>query len=167
MDLTGLEQLIQKRHRVSGFDLEFEQTERKVLRRDDGSPSRRFFQRLYSVSHGNPLLALVYWLQSVHPVAGDEAVLRAIEPTQRPLILTSDLTLEKRLLLAYLLQHSSLTRAQLARLLGWEREQVESEIDHLVRLQLVEKITATADSYRIRPFFEPLIGRELRCQNLC
>lgn len=171
MDLADLEQLIQKRHRVSGFDLEFEQSDRMVLRRltrkEDDSPSRRFFQRLYSISHGNPLLALVYWLQSIYPVAGNEGLLRAVVPPEKPLALTSDLALEKRLLLAYLLQHNSLTRTQLGRLLRWEREQVESEIDHLVRLQLVEKITATADSYRIRPFFEPLISNELRGLHIC
>ncbi|MCS6884520.1 MAG: cation:proton antiporter [Acidobacteriota bacterium] len=166
-DFEALVQLIQKRHSVSGFELEYSlpRVQRWIGKAEQ--PQQLFFERLYQVSKGIPLLAMIYWLNSIHTVSEDEMLLRVELPPEEPLVLIDDLSLNKRLLLSYLLQHSSLTAPQAARLLGWNSEQVETEVEHLMRLGLVERISATMNSYRVRAFFEPLLAMELRRQNFC
>ncbi len=174
-DEDQLEQMILKRHRVSGFEVDFELPHWRLLERTRHpftsseslrQPRGEYFRRLRQRSHGNPLLALLDWLSVVALIPGDETRLLVRQPEVTPFLLMDTLTLKKRLMLAALLQHGSLTAPQLAALLCDAPREVQTELDHLLRLGLIEPLMGTAHHYQVRPLAAPRATWELRRQNL-
>ena len=84
----------------------------------------------------------------------------------QPPKLTASLTLPKRLLLALLLQHGALHTAQLAKMMQRSEQDIRTELEHLIRLGLVETMAGTNGSYHVRALAAPLVTFELRDQNL-
>lgn len=173
---ADLQVVIQKRHRVSGFDIEFHQPSPSILEwlrspvrtaRSTRDPRAAFFNELCRLAKGSPLLALLYWLEAVHVSDEDSATIIAGELPTEKIDLVAPLSLTKQLILSLLVQHTSLTVAQVRNILSRDFEDVQIELEHLERLGYVERSTGQASgTYRLQPFAEALVTPELRRRNM-
>lgn len=170
-----LEEMIMNRHRVSGFDITYELPVLRLLQRTRHpfaaseirrNPKRDFFRRLSSMSHGNPMQALLLWFASAKLDDKLDTCIRVMPLPEEEVVIVDALTLNKRLMLATLLQHGALTQGQLVEILGIGERDVATELDHLARLGLVEDIVSTHKNYRIREIAVVKLAHELRHTNL-
>ncbi|QDG50718.1 hypothetical protein FIV42_08240 [Persicimonas caeni] len=169
-----IEQMILARHEVSGFDITFQKPEVRYLDRlqrpleaSDAlrHPQKEYFERLGRLSGGNPLLALLYWLETVHVDPRDNSHIIVDPLPEEELALIDNLSVQKKLILATLVQHHALNARRLSRILRVGLEEVKTELNHLRRLGFVEFIASTT-SYQLRPLPGALITQELRARNL-
>ncbi|MEZ4460991.1 MAG: cation:proton antiporter [bacterium] len=174
--LDDLRTMVMQRHRVSGFDAHFD---RRLLRplewvrnpmamseavRDHES---EFFEALTRLSGGNPLLALLYWLENVRLDETNDQMIHVSALPQVEMKLADSVSLEKGLVLSTLVQHRSLTAVQLARILKRDLPEVRTELEHLSRLGFVETmIGQDIQSYQLKPLAEALVTIELRQHNM-
>lgn len=174
-DHDAIEQMILNRHRVSGYEVDYDPPNMRLLYRTRHplaaseaarNPRRDFFRHLGEASHGNPLLALLYWLRSIRPDLSDDTKLHVAPLDRDRSSLTEALTLRKRLILALLLQHGSLLPSELARILGLSEHEVRTELDHLTRLGYLEIIVGTDQSYQLKDLAAAEVTFELRQANL-
>lgn len=167
--------MILNRHRVSGFNVSFRPEQSSTLERlrhplrayeAQAQPDRVFFARLAEHSGGNPLLALLWWMDSLEVSLTDDRALfvSPLGPPARELV--DGLSLEKLLLIAALLQHGALSPAQLSTLLLLSREEVQTELGHLERLGFVERFAGTEEQLRLRSVAAPQAAQALRRRNL-
>lgn len=170
-----LEHMILNRHRVSGFEVDYESPQVRLLYRARHplaaseslrNPHRDYFRRLHATSRGNPLMALLYWLRSIQPDLSDDTQLHVMPLTSKPIHVLQGLTLEKRLILALLLQHGSLPPHMLCEILLVSPEEIETQLAHLQRLGFVEVIGGTSRYFRIRDLASVEVTFELRHANL-
>ncbi|HEX9757586.1 MAG TPA: hypothetical protein VGB26_07265 [Nitrospiria bacterium] len=81
----NIEQIILKRHKVSGFKLRFEPTEeiRKSKRfmnlpseeERQGYPTDSLFREIRELSTGNIMMTLMFWLSAIHKIEEDTLIL--------------------------------------------------------------------------------------------
>ena len=171
----ALENMIMNRHRVSGFDLRYAAPHLRLLQRTRHplaasemrrNPRRDFFRRLSALSHGNPLHALLLWLSVVRLDPNQDNSVEIHALPERDLALIETLSLEKCLLLAALVQHGVLAVEQLSAILGWPIFEVDTQLEHLIRLGFVEPVTLSAQSYRVCDIAIVELSHELRHSNL-
>ena len=174
-DADEIEEMISIRHRVSGFHLEFEPPEtrpidhvRHPIAASEASrhPRRAFFERLGRLSGGNPMLALLYWLQSVRPDPEDDTRFRVDPLPKEETSVLEPLSLDQRVLLATLLQHGTLRLDRLARIVDMSKSDVRTKMNHLMRMGFVESTQGQFAYYELRSFAAPLVTRELREHNM-
>jgi|GEM_PF-245520 len=175
LDEEQLEAMILNRHRVSGFELDYEAPNIRLLYRTRHplaasealrNPHRDYFKRLHGLSRGNPLLALLYWLRSIHPDMSSDTKLHVVPMDDEEVSLVNNLTLRKKLILALLLQHGSLTPEHLHQILDIPTEQIRIELEHLGRLGFIELIGGTTQYYRLRDIAATEVTFELQHANL-
>lgn len=169
-----IERMIMARHQVSGFSLNFQprhlnrlqRLRRPFLGNTVRQPPGEFFEQLTRQTHGNPHLALLYWLRAVELDPRDDARIHVNPLESTTFYLLDELSLTKKLILALLVQHGSLTPQQLQQMLREPLESVLTELDHLKRLGFVEILAETLENYRLRALAAPLVAHELRRNNL-
>lgn len=171
-----VEQMIQRRHRVSGFR---DRYVRERARISDwlahplatsaalGDPRADFFGNLHRLSAGNPMLALIYWLEASRlDPSDDHLILLETLPDDEPKLIES-LTLTKQLILAALVQHSTLTARQLQEILRCDLAEVTMELDHLRRLGFVREVLGQrGNAYQLRFLADGLVTVSLRRMNM-
>jgi hypothetical protein len=145
MRVEELRALVMRRHRLSGFQLEFARPELHLVDhvRDPigaiqarRSPGDAFFVRLWALAGGNPRQALYYWLASAqpHPRREGRLLIGAVPATAE---LLPSIVLSQRLILALLAQYGSLADAELRSILGATIEGTEGDLQVLCARGLV------------------------------
>jgi hypothetical protein len=168
-DLTNA---ILQRHGLSGLRLEFaplpgEDPRVSGVRRFLGfeqDPQRLFLDALYEQSEGIFRSAFELWQGSIERVEGGVVHMRQpLAPDY--LTLSAEMTLEDCFALKAILQHGSLTAAELAVILATGREE---SIRQLERLQLLEVLEPEPSSpgLRVRPEAGRLVRETLSRRNL-
>jgi hypothetical protein len=167
-----IEEVIWRRHRASGYNLEFEVPEkindtRKFKKLSSEEEKRKFlrdmlFEKLTSLSAGNVSVATLLWLRSIH--VDDEG----------NLIISPDIKLESSFLynladdelfaLAAILQHGTLATAEFARVFHLE---LDDSRRLLARMKNKGVLLLDDDGeYRIQPFlFRPVV-QVLKTKNI-
>jgi Kef-type K+ transport system membrane component KefB len=146
MSAAQLEQVLDARHRLSGYALRLEPgvpslagwlrgpgiAWRSWRRHDDAT-----FERLVQLSGGNVRQALRLWLAAAHVAPDDPSsvVVGPLVPDACPLI--DELPLSSRVLLAALLMHGPLHRHDLLTLHGQHSLDLDAELARLAHLGLV------------------------------
>lgn len=171
-----IEQMIMKRHRVSGFNVHFHTPAMSLIERTkhpfmaseaSRQPKHAFFEQLTTLSHGNALAALLEWLRSIEQDPQDDRKLH-IHPLvdKQPEQFVPALSLRKRLLLSLLLQHNALSIKQLGQMMMLSIPEVRTELDHLRRLGIVEPLSGDKQLVQLRDIAAPKLTHELRQINL-
>lgn len=176
LDEEGVQQMIQRRHRVSGFRANFERERPRIrdwVRRPVGTsealrdPKAEFFRDLARLSGGNPMMALVYWLDACRVDEVDDHLIWLSTLPDRERELVRALSLTKRLILAALVQHRTLTPAQLGSILRRDENEVQTELEHLQRLGFLRQIVGRqVTAYRLRSYAESVVTVSLRNMNM-
>ncbi|AWV90407.1 cation:proton antiporter [Bradymonas sediminis] len=171
---ANIERMIMSRHKVSGFEITFLPPEVRYLQRVKHpldtrdalkNPRQEFFRRLGKLSGGNPLLALLYWSECAHLDASDKSRILVDPLPDEEVTLTEHLSLQKKLLLATLVQHSALSAPRLSRILRLDLDEVRTELSHLRRQGFVDLVPGT-NTYHMPALAGALVTRELRAENL-
>ncbi len=177
LSLNAIRTMIERRHRVSGFNLAFDRHPPRVYEwvqsplqtsasvRD---PQTAYFREMSLLAEGNPLLALEAWLESVETDEENDQLIRVSQVQKIETRLLKNLTLNKRLTLTALVQHDSLTARELGVILEWTPETVFIETDHLERLGFVEKTIGEdeVELFHIRDVADGVVTKELRQMNM-
>lgn len=170
----AIEQMIMSRHKVSGFEITFLPPEVRYLQRFKHplntrdalkNPRQEFFARLGRLSGGNPLLALLYWSECAHLDARDKSRILVDPLPDQEINLTAHLSMQKKLLLATLIQHSALSAPRLSRILRLDLDEVRTELNHLQRQGFVELVAGTT-IFHLPALAGALVTQELRAENL-
>jgi len=174
-DPEEIERMIVTRHRVSGFDLDFQPPESQFFDRfrhpvaaSEASrhPRRAYFDRLGRLSRGNPMLALVYWLESVRPDPEESSQFRVAPLPEAEIELLPALSLEQKLIVASLVRHGFVSTDSLAEVFRMDADHIQVELEHLERLGFVELTPGRERTYRLRQLSQGLVTPELRDANL-
>lgn len=169
-----IERVIMSRHKVSGFEINFRAPEVRYLQRIQHplksrealkNPRQEFFARLGRLSGGNPLLALLYWSECVHLDGSDKSRILVDALPNHEITLTEHLSMQKKLLLATLIQHSALSAPRMSRILRVDLDEVRTELNHLRRQGFVELVAGTT-TYHMPALAGALVTQELRAENL-
>jgi len=191
LDRDELEELILTRHRRSGLPLTFEGPEAtshpllaRRLRSIDDEERRQallrteYFDRLHDVCGANVTLALFYWFRSVH--LDDETDGLRVQPLAPVSFDVLDaLPMPHAFALKALLEHGTLTVAELADVMGIPPSESRALLDTLGNTLLIapaERVEgpgsyqfASVDRtarYRIRPLLVHPVTRFLRSRNI-
>lgn len=177
MSSGQLEQVLEIRHRLSGYGLRLEPGVPGIagwLRRPGTAwrlwrgQSRATFERLAQLSCGNVRQAMRLWLSAARTDAQDASTVVIGPLPADPCPLLDDLPVSSRVLLAALLLHGPLPRSDLAELHRQHSLDLDGELARLANLGLV-KIEGDADGFTVvsvdTRLVQPLTN-ELRTCNL-
>lgn len=176
-----LENVIMTRHRVSGYQLVFDEHIGRVERlrqrmgawlegQDGVDPGvqrqRHYFDHLHQVSRGNPMLGVYYWLRSVSQVQEESHLLRVkpVEPVDLDVI--HDLDEDKLLTLAFTIQHHGLTIAEFSQVFRVSEDEARAGLVHLTHMGLLYIDPGAEDCYRIHRVLQLPIVEILRSRNM-
>lgn len=181
LNRAEIENVVMTRHRVSGYQLRFDQritaTERLRLRarawlegREDNDLAmqlqQRYFDRLHELSRGNPMLGIYHWLRSVSQIEGEGSVLRVrpVEPID--LSVLHELDHHKLLTLAFTLQHHGLTIAEFSQVFRVSEDEARAGLVHLTHMGLLFIDPGEEDCYRIHRVLQRPIAEILQSRNM-
>gem|GEM_PF-6129812 len=167
MKAGDVENVILKRHRISGYRLEYLlPDERRIRRMSDPEKQQdmvrsRFFQTLDDICQGNIMIAMHYWLNAIHEIKDDLII---INPE-----LNSDTAWLHRLPDAYLfvlhavLLHQRITADRLNSVLPYGNARLQSILSHLNDLRCLHFENS---SYFIHPGVYRQVVQVLKVKNI-
>ncbi|MGH7803253.1 MAG: ion transporter [Candidatus Binatia bacterium] len=175
-----LRRLIMARHNRSGASLHYVRDKRnerafrrrmKALRQQSRGArahpqealERVFFDGLTQASAGNVLVATFYWLRSLRIADDDRYHVEPFEPLDLSLIW--EFSDDHAFILAALLQHGSLTAAELARILDVDRIAVRLDLEILGNLNVLQ-VHLPSDTFRVNPVVQRTVCDVLQARHL-
>ncbi len=171
LDATNLQNFVLKRHRMSGFALDFLPSEllrrnrsyRRLRKRSDRQQflRTRYFSQLEEQSGGNLSIALLYWLSSIERVSDEKFSIAPLNLLDHSFLY--QFPLEELMTLAAVLLSDSLTAAQHA--LIFRQSQRLSELI-LHRLCNSGILLCNEGAYRVHPFLYRPVVRALMNKNI-
>jgi len=150
-----IETAVMQRHRSTGLRFE-------VNRENEEDISElklaRLFNRIFSYTSGNIGVALQTWLVMIDHFSAERIRLRPL--TKPDMSVIQSLDTQWYVWLIQFILHRQLTRERLARLFGIEREEVNRQVEVMMRSGFVIKNEAGA--LQINPYLEHLFIEEFR-----
>jgi hypothetical protein len=174
MSAAEIRAVVMRRHRLSGFQLEFAQPNMRLIDhvrdpigtlRATRHPNDAFFARLWALAGGNPRQALYYWLASArpHPRKDGNIFIDAL-PSNSDLL--PSIGLSQRLILALLAQYGSLADAELRSILAATIEGTEGDLQVLCARRLVAASREHERHFTLQPTAAHPLVMELRAANM-
>jgi Kef-type K+ transport system membrane component KefB/Cdc6-like AAA superfamily ATPase len=181
-DAHQLRQMIESRHRVTGYQLRYRAARHatqpsdadgdtnpawwsRLSRRKQQAQSARadtFFQQLAHHSAGNIRLALFYWLRALEPAPEGRQGIRVSPITPLDASFLRDLDLEQRLALALLIQHGGLTLREYAAVARQPLDAARSLLTGLQHTHLLTIERGQSDIFHVNAILFALIADHLR-----
>jgi len=168
MKRDELKRVIEARHNVSGYSLEFIDAGS-----DDDATTRlgepraelretEFFDKLAEESGGNTRLALFYWLRSLEGLDEDESTVqvRPLQPLYTRFLET--LRTNRLLALATLITHGGLSLSEFASVFRCSRDEAQAILSGLKQRNLLYVEPGRINTYRINPVLHRPIADVLR-----
>jgi hypothetical protein len=169
-----LRAVLLQRHVLAGYELHFapgtpralEQVRRPLAsmraRRD---PESAYFERLGTLTGGNPRQALYYWLRTVMLDAErDRVVVQPLPERASPLL--SGIPIGQRMALALIAQYGSLTVEDLAEALGGTADRATSDLRALCSVGWVARAPGIHEHWSLSPVSAHPLTLELREHNM-
>lgn len=161
---TETEQLVMRRHQVSGRKVVFNRPgqssdgEKQTSRRaeDSTASQARFFDSLYQASSGYPLLSLYLWLNAITRDS-DRQLIRVTAPVALTPAWIHHLGTEKLLELATIMMHGGVTVDEFAAVNRVEKDAALAALNHLSALNLLTRSDVDPPSFLInRVLYKPI-----------
>ncbi len=168
---TNLEELILKRHRVSGYGLQFEVPDEvkmtKKFRKLTTDESRQtflhnyFFEQLHDHSAGNVAVAMMFWLSAIRNMTKEELQLSPKIDFDNSFLY--QLPVEELFALAALIQHEMLTAEEHARVF---RQEKQASLIIFNRMKNRGILVETQKGFHVRSFFYRPVVQALKSKNI-
>ena len=163
--------IILKRHRVSGFKLQFEEFEqlhdnrrfKKLATTELKQEYIRnlFFDRLHRLSGGNVTVAMLFWMQAISKIEADTFIVSQLNEIDTSSLQQRDIN-DDFTLAAYL-QHEKLTPQQYADIFNLS---IQDACLIINRLKNIGFLIETKSGYRINYLLQKSIARILKKKNI-
>ncbi|MDX9722216.1 MAG: hypothetical protein RBU37_15850, partial [Myxococcota bacterium] len=178
MSVEQTRELIERRHKVSGYHLRFVEEElssavQKKLKRVTEAKQRQrllsdaFFEDIHHRADGNPLISIMYWLRSVELAEGQIVANFTAEADHRAL---ERLGTEQLFALTAILQHGNLDSKQLAELFEWPLPKAFGILEQCSRLRICvpidDGVYGFSTRHRIEMMVMPALLRLLQKKHL-
>lgn len=142
------ESIILKRHRISGYELNFKIPENDRKIRKISNPVKRqaaikldYFKRLNELSAGNITVAMTHWLNSVSELTSDTITLDPDLRYDTAFLLR--LTMDQVFILGVILQHELMSSQEIARVLSMNPADTEKDVNILALRQVIQQINGS------------------------
>jgi hypothetical protein len=157
-----LKSIILRRHRASGYHLEFESSSKPFLKKKgrtkDSNPQQAiledtFFKKLHNIAGGNITTAILIWLRSIKEFSQEKIVLTALFEFDFSIL--DQLPHEKLLTLGAVLHHEKLSPESHAVIFNHNFEKSRLMLENLETDGLLMR---NGDGFQIHPFiYRPLV----------
>ena len=165
----GTEQLILRRHQVSGFALEtrLKQTETASSegRIAEAAAQERYFDALYQLAGGHPVMTMFHWLSSIVDVQPDQTVIISWPPSDVS-HWVQRLGADRLFLLAAVMMHGTLTEQEFAAVARMSRDKARARLGQLQSLNLLEQVPGKSERYAINQLLRQALFDGLRERNI-
>jgi hypothetical protein len=166
-----IEAIVMKRHRVSGYQLEFETpaavTESRKFKKLTSEEERQeylrqlMFEQLNEFASGNVTIAMLFWLRAIKQASKEKLVLSPLIEFDHAFLY--QLSADELFTLGALLHHETLTAEQHALVF---HQDVQQSALLLNRLQSKGILVTTANGYVIHPLLYRSMVRVLQTRNI-
>jgi energy-coupling factor transporter ATP-binding protein EcfA2 len=167
-----MKSILIKRHRVSGYELDFEipkswSQNRKFKKYFGRHPAKQkvlqefFFAELNELSAGNLTIAILHWLRAIHKFSADKLILTPYVTFDYSFL--NDLQEEDLFTLASILNHETLTAADHALIF---RQIPENSSIQMARLQNYGLIVPNGSGFQVNPFLYRPLAQLLSAKNV-
>ena len=166
-----IEDTILKRHRVSGYLLEFDVTPAIVklrayrkLQSDEDRKAflrRRFFDQLAGLAAGNIRVVILFWLTAIREVTKEKMVLSPDIEFDHSFVY--QLPPDELFTLAALIQHEMLNAERHARIF---RQDIRDSLLILNRMERIGYLLKSEETYSIHPFMYRPVVKALQSKNI-
>jgi len=166
-----IEKIILKRHRVSGFNLEFEVTDEiktskkyKKITTDEARQEYlkgRFFKQLQDLASGNISVTILFWVSAISKITKDKLVL--FPDIDIDYTFLNRLPEEELFTLATLIQHEMLTPEEHALVF---HQDVQKSLMLLFRMCNREVLVETPQGFKVHPLLYRPIVETLKAKNI-
>ncbi|MGD9899780.1 MAG: hypothetical protein AB7T22_11710, partial [Calditrichaceae bacterium] len=171
LPMAELQSIILKRHRVSGYNLEFEDNEsirsnRKFKKLTSDKDRQNFlktlfFNQLNDLSSGNVTVAMLYWLGSIKEILSDKIILAA--DIDMDFSFLYGFPAEDLFTLGAIFQHETLSPNIHALIFHQNSQQSFMQLTRMENLGLIIK---KERGYQIHPFLYRPLMRILKAKNI-
>jgi len=145
-----LQELIQNRHKTSGLNYFYKNKAEESVSKIQ---TAALFNSYFSVSGGNPGVAINSWLANIVKVQGQNIYIqKPALPNMEPLEHLND---EWLIIIALFIQHKHISLSKLARILAINEEKVERKIYSLSNAGIIE--SNGKDIYTLTRYLEPFV----------
>lgn len=169
LSVEQTEDLIMRRHRVSGYHLVFRADEAEALtpkRFSDGAQERlrrRYFKRMWEATRGHPLSALYYWLASLD-VEDETLFVNPMRPLRTDHL--RHLGDDKLIGLGQLVLHEELTENGFATVMRLTPDEARRDLSYFESLNLVVREPGRKLYYRVNEVLYHDLERTLQERNI-
>jgi Kef-type K+ transport system membrane component KefB len=169
-DEEGITELIMRRHRVSGYDLEFltdraeQLTPSRFVKGREQRLRRRYFRRLARATGGHPLLALYYWLASLDVSEEETLLVRPLRTLRTDYL--HQLPDDKLIGLGQIVLHEELTEQGFASVMRTDADAARRDLALFESLNLVVREPGRAYQYRVNQVLYHDVARALTERNI-
>lgn len=165
------EQVVMQRHRFSGYQVEFEISERPAESRkyrnlkteEEQARYRRnlYFDSLHSIAAGNIAVIMRIWLQSINSQQSEMLTIEAL--SDHEISLTEILREDDFFVLATILQHGAVDVEQISQILKLPREKCRQTLGYLTNKGVLFKVD---EGYEVRLLLYRQVVRMLTRRNI-
>ena len=164
------EQLVRRRHAVSGLELTFRlaapgDSSSHFSRLSQDAAQDRYFDALYRVAKGHPIMTMFHWLSSIVEAQEDGPVVVSWPPRDVS-HWVEHLDAPRMFELASVMLHGSMTSAEFAAVLRIDADKATARIGQLCSLNLLAPVPGRAERYALnsllyKPLFDALRERNM------
>ncbi len=159
LDQKATEQLVMRRHQVSGLDLKFHLSgpSGEVAKLPDHVARDRYFEALHHVAEGHPVMTMFYWLSSIVAASEDRGISVSWPPREESQWVNR-LSSQRLFQLASVLMHGSVTAAEFAQIARIDPDKASARLGQLRSLNLLEQVPGKSERFTVNPLlYKPLI----------
>ncbi len=170
-------EIILKRHRVSGFDIQYasadaDRSNKKFQKMDAANQQEylenEYFEDLRRITKGNFAIALLYWLRSAQDVTDNQITIGSLKSLDYSFL--KSLSVPQIAILHSLLLHDGLTALQFSELSGRRKKESDGIVKVPVNLQLIQLLddgllVKSGDVYQIHPLLYQQVVDLLQTRN--
>lgn len=170
-------EIILKRHRVSGFDVQYASADadrgNKKFQKMDAVDQQaylenEYFEDLRRITQGNFAIALLYWLRSAQDVTDNQITIGSLKSLDYSFL--KSLSVPQIAILHSLLLHDGLTTTHFSELSGRPKKQSGGIVKAPVNLQLIQLLddgllVKSGDVYQIHPLLYQQVVDLLQTRN--
>ncbi|MEL6177609.1 MAG: hypothetical protein AAFS10_01590, partial [Myxococcota bacterium] len=174
---SELREMILTRHRASGYNLMYTNTiegwrqlrlmAAQLLNKDEDRQAvleDAYFDKLYALSRGNPMLAIYYWVQSLQSESDHLLRVLPLEPIAVNFLKTLDT--ETMLALSSIVLHNGLTVREFAEVFSTDEARAQALLQYLLHLRLVQIEPGTENMFRLNRILYNAVSERLKQHNM-
>ena len=159
LDQKATQQLVMRRHQVSGLDLHFRLAGPggEIAKLPDHIARDRYFEALHHVAEGHPVMTMFHWLSSIVAASEDRGITVSWPPREES-EWVNRLSSQRLFQLASVIMHGSVTAKEFAQIARIDPDKASARLGQLCSLNLLEQVPGKSERFTVNLLlYKPLI----------